>query len=296
MKTVQKFLVLIGLMYFSTSCSEDERLTDISNIQNDTSTELNSTLELIKGYGDMPQTKSDAEDIVIDSYHMTTYSFSIPQNTRARSAVKDSTDINLYYVTFSKGENKGYAIATGDKRVNRVYAYTEAGSIEDTTHIYPLACIIRSIPNVLEQDVRNYYADATPRAGTYFTYGPLITTSWSQGSPYNMYTPTYNWADALENLHYDGRYAAGCTNVATAQVIAYYEKFTGTMFGNRNIDFENLKSTPTISEDDSRATIVGNFFREIISKNNSVYQDDGSTGASLDATYTYLKGWAIHVV
>lgn len=106
MKTIQKILVLVGLIYFTTSCSDNEQLSEIVNLQKSVPTELNSTLNLIKGYGDIspafPQTKSNNGDIVIDSYEVTTYSFPISQNTLAKSVTKDSTDINLYYVTFSK--------------------------------------------------------------------------------------------------------------------------------------------------------------------------------------------------
>lgn len=116
--------------------------------------------------------------------------------------------------------------------MNRVYAYTEAGSIEDTTYIYPLACIIRSIPKVLEQDVQNYYANTSSRAGNYFIYGPLLTTAWNQTFPYNYYAPECDWGNDVYNDYlYNGKYPVGCVAIATAQVIAYYEKFTGTMFG-----------------------------------------------------------------
>lgn len=294
---VKAFLVLFVLnIFFFISCDNDEEyILNVGEEISDSDNSLSRAIDLVKNYEqDLVSKSGSNSEVVIDNYEKRTYTFFVPKKGIAKSALNstsaDSINVDLYYMTFSKGGNRGYAFVSGDERVNRVYAYTESGTIGDTAYIYPLACIIREIPSILERDVQKYYVnESTSRAGTYFSYGPLITTSWHQGAPYNLYTPAFQWTNPVDQIYYGDRYAAGCTNIATAQVITYYGKFTGTMFGNRNIDFDNLKRTATIGEYDSRAQVVGNFLREIISKNNSTYYNDGSTGASLEATYTYLK-------
>lgn len=284
------FFTLFSLFFIG--CSKEDDYFFISHSSKEDA-QLEKVFNMVKDYHRDLSTKSINEpEIVVTSYEKKTYVYPISKeiNMLSENEDNDSTQVDLYYITFNKGQNRGYAFVSGDERINRVYAYTESGDISDTTYIYPLACSIKAIPYTLEKDLQRHYSNASSKVGTYCSYGPLISTTWGQTAPYNMYAPEFNWTSEAENIAYERRHAAGCVNVATAQVIAYYEKFKGTMIGNRNIDFKTLKANSIITTTSSQAQIVGNFFREIISKNNSVFNSDGTTGAKLDATYTYLKG------
>jgi|GEM_PF-4670300 len=50
--------------------------------------------------------------------------------------------------------------------------------------------------------------------------GPLLTTAWDQGNPYNMYMPAVS--GALNG--YDGRAPVGCGATALAQILRYHRK------------------------------------------------------------------------
>lgn len=50
--------------------------------------------------------------------------------------------------------------------------------------------------------------------------GPLLTTAWDQGNPYNMYMPAVS--GALNG--YDGRAPVGCGATALAQILCYHKK------------------------------------------------------------------------
>lgn len=284
-------ILAIGIV----SCSQDEQIIDVSKASNDVDPVV-KTLNLVKNYENSSMTKSSSlSEIIIDNYEKTTYSFPL-ETISTRSTVTDipeSTSVDLYLINFHKGEDSGFAIASGDDRINRVYAYTECGDISDTTYIDPMACMIRSIPYVVKQDIQKYYSTIetkSAKAGTYVTYGPLLTTAWHQGDPYNYYAPSFNWTESNKKSFFAGRSAAGCTPIATSQVIAYYEKFTGTMFGNRNIDFKALKAESHVYPWSTQAQIVGNFIREVATKCNTNYDAKGNGGARVEAAYTYLKG------
>ena len=172
----------------------------------------------------------------------------------------DSTSVDLYYVNFKKGNKTGFSIATSDKRLNRVYAYTDCANIEDTAKFEPLKDAIEVIPQVIEEDLKTYYdSPATKASTTEIAIGPLLKTRWEQGYPYNK---EIAHCEQLDGGIYNGHFPLGCVPVATAQVIAYYKKFSGTYFGNDKIDFDRLTSSPTIySYSDDEQDLTHPFFR-----------------------------------
>ncbi len=86
---------------------------------------------------------------------------------------------------------------------------------------------------------------ATPLATNSEQYGPYLTTTWSQTTPYNLYAP----AAPNSGYGYDGRAPIGCVPIAFAQLMRYhawppyghgshsYEDTEGTIQGAHSADF-----------------------------------------------------------
>lgn len=123
----------------------------------------------------------------------------------------DFDGVTPFYV-FNAEKNGGFVVVSGDDRTKPILGYADEGSIDLTN---------------LPENVKwwfNYYAQtiaALQDSGiepipavqaTRSTIKPLLTTTWSQGSPYN------------DQCVFDGyTCVTGCVATATAQVLNYYK-------------------------------------------------------------------------
>ena len=87
--------------------------------------------------------------LVIISIDSQKYDFRFePIKIQTRSSVIDREEVVLYTVNFKKGNKNGFSIISSDERCQYVYAYTENGSIKDTSIVKPLKKVIDNIPNI----------------------------------------------------------------------------------------------------------------------------------------------------
>ena len=77
--------------------------------------------------------------------------------------------------------------------------------------------------------------------------GPMLTTQWNQGDPYNQVFPTVNGVPTL----------VGCTTIATAQVLNYYRHCTKLDLKGRNQAYSDLESPYFY---DMEKTFEGNYY------------------------------------
>ena len=308
MTDVKKIALIPFIAFGIISCNHDPD----TNLQVSEKGDNNvlEVIDLVKNFEKAAQTKSgnnytDNEEIVVNSWKKTTYTFPVAANPVIKtlsSDAPDSTNVDLYFVTFNKGNHEGYSIACSDDRINRIYAYTEAGHISDTTNNMALARIIELIPNIVKQDLQKYYSSEslTKAASTYINYGPYLRTLWYQGPPFNNLLPLCN--KGKEWLK--GHVPAGCVAIATAQVIAYYQKFKGSYYGNANIDFNNLTWPGIIDDDDifeTRKMQAARFVKEVGTFCQIRYncEDDKVSGSSQIASaalYLTDQGYSCRVV
>ncbi len=249
MKVIFKFLpafLLLGLC----SCEQ----TDIEKLQTTSEAALrieDKTIDLVKSFkASLINEKTKSTDfsfnnITIDGCQKSTYQFSF-ENISTRSnnqQTPDTTSVDMYLVNFHEEDGTpGYSIVTADERINKVYLYSR-GHITDTAKIYPLACIIKSIPSVLKKDLENYYNTPTTKAHTrafMTTYGPHIMTHWDQEYPYNNKCKAY--PELNDDIDLRGHAYAGCSTIATAQAVTHYGKFKS----NYKYEFLRLKTKPRI--------------------------------------------------
>lgn len=128
---------------------------------------------------------------------------------------------NLY--VFSRGENQGYVIVSGNDALPAVIGFTESGDFDED-----------NLPPALQQ-MMDYYAVAAdslnampqgsvPRRALLKASGtrdiqPLMTTHWHQSSPYNDQAPFLKGTT--------NRAVTGCVATAASQIIYYWHRDLG---------------------------------------------------------------------
>ncbi len=209
-------------------------------------------------------------------------------------SVNTEDSVKIYTIDLQIGSESGFAIASGDERIGRVYAYVENGSLSDTSYIKGMAEMISDIPKICQQDLYEYYNEDSTSANTTMTtkstastttevVGPLLATEWSQKSPYNYATPSNG---ACTKTYY----YAGCGVIAVAQAIAYYGQC------NKDYDFEALTAQSKIYTSSSTylKNEVSSFVGYIGSLSNANYTCDG-TSTTTTKSRDVLSGQGYHV-
>ena len=233
--------------------------------------------------------KSRANSLIVDACEKKTYTVALgTKSIRSVSDLADSTQVDVQYIRFHQDTVSGFAVASSDPRLNRVYAFVEAGNIEDTVSVLPLKWAIEKIPGIVAEDIQMYYEHPQARSAiTNVFIGPLIKTQWDQAAPYCNYIAS---CSSNTGSPYYGHCPAGCVPLALAQVIAYCKRFRGTYYGNKDIDFATLTSVPSISRTStsSLAKQAATFVHEIAMYCQVDFECGGSHSQLKDG-YQYLK-------
>lgn len=208
---------------------------------------------------------------------------------KTRSSVTDD-DLQVSFHVLNFADNGGFAIVSADKRTTAVYAYSEKGHIDiyDAVANTGFEVFMEGAAAYFKKEIEEYsyapmyefipvpdpdneipylmitYLDGVP----YHTrsedildkqVGYYTTTLWDQNAPYNNKAPLFGTERA----------PAGCGAIAMAQIMAYYEYPTKT--GEYNIDWKEIKSTPTISRNSSYANVVATLISEINKRAKALY-------------------------
>jgi len=259
MKNLFIYLFLFSII-FSSCTNETTNLALEQDIDNGYPlSESDVALNLIKNFNNKEtvltySTDNNNSDIIITNVKETTYSINLEleeelvNNRNAKiSALNNkeldkTAEVKVYTVEFEKNGNKGFAISSGDERITNVYAYTENGSLSDTSYIVGLRAALHNIEGACKKDLECFYKEGNLRKNNDIqqisrddmslqsTSRSIITVpgrlfvdtitklEWNQTCPYNQYVPAtcsnINWA-------YRGRGPAGCGPISCAQVIAY---------------------------------------------------------------------------
>ena len=114
-----------------------------------------------------------------------------------------------YYV-FDRGSNDGYVIVSGDDQTISVLGYTDSGDFD-----------YAALPPNMKEWLDDYgrQVDAIQKGApvkkaaipTHPKVDPLVSSTWSQGYPYNMYCPLDDGANSV----------TGCVATAMAQLLYY---------------------------------------------------------------------------
>ena len=264
------------LLQIEETSPEVQEVSNAINLINEFSSVVND-IEVSAKSSSLSLSLSDTKTLFFDAIN--TKSGNTPAN--------DS--ITLYTFDLEINGTKGFAIASGDERVGRVYAYVENGSLSDTSYIYGMTQMITDIPKICEQDIENYDSGSVAVTKSKGVYPEGKTTSpaleWGQGAPYNYGTPSSSCSS--------GYYAAGCGVIAMAQTIAFY----GVC--DQYFDFEALTAQKKITTSSSTAlqNEVSSFVAHVGGLCDAIYgcSEDGGTSTYFsvcanvltDLGYTY---------
>lgn len=245
---------------------------------------------------------------------------------------KAKHQIPLYEVKLNGENNDGYAIVSGDERAPGVIAYIEHGSINDTlankgaammlreaqrsliskintAEIIRDSLRVRTIAKISEDLGTNNFtfdqikdrirvqnsitraAASTPQGTLLKQVPPLITTQWNQWAPYNNLMAETTVSD-LQGFPYYGKNAVGCTTVAIAQIVAFYECLS--VVNGVVLNWKNLKTSPQIYnfDNESLKIQISNLFYHVAHGIQTTW-NNGDGSAKISNASSYLNGLGI---
>lgn len=174
-------------------------------------------------------------------------------NIKSCTLKKNANNKDLYYeVIFDSNNGQGYSLVSVDERIPEVFCFVEEGNLKDTTYNNGLRFFLRALSSYVdamtneEMNIDSLCSVANskkqinqalvtksvppfdPEVWTYVdTYTSVdvserlkpLSVNWSQEPPYNNNLPFISGISTS-----NGRAYAGCTIIATAQVMSYHKK------------------------------------------------------------------------
>lgn len=150
-----------------------------------------------------------------------------PQPQLVKKALRKQTDrrrlpqkyqTTAPYYIFSRGENQGFVVVSGDDALPEVLGYTESGNYDEDNMPEFLKWYLEYYGSMIEDAQANKLPRRAPEvtADARVDIAPLITTHWDQGAPYNNLCP--------DRKDGGGKCLTGCVATAAAQVLYYWHK------------------------------------------------------------------------
>lgn len=142
-------------------------------------------------------------------------------------------------------ENGGFVIVSNDDEARPVLGYSDG--IFDETANPSLRWYVSAANEALANGNGNVMKVAAPAQfdGVKSYVAPLLTSTWNQGNPYNLLTPTYG-----NNQHF----VTGCVATAMSQVM-YFHKYPSVGQGSSSYNFVNSSGSGIVlSVDYSKET------------------------------------------
>ena len=170
---------------------------------------------------DLAKAKTIASKLAADSEVELVTSASRSE-AKLRTLSKEYLNTAPYYI-FSRGENKGFIIVSGDDCLPEILGYTESGDFVEENMPEQLLGWLKYYAGIIEEAQVNKAKPRSTRISAYDAKASsrtdvpvLMTTHWHQSAPYNDLCP---FLPGTEN-----RAVTGCVATAGAQIIYYYRK------------------------------------------------------------------------
>lgn len=198
-----------------------------------------------------------------------------------------SEKVPYYELIIRKGDQTGYSIVVGDKRIQHVLASVDQGALSDTLYNIPLREYFRSIPAFIQKDLSDYYLkkDAplpvTTRVQSITFVSCTPTLTWSQAYPYNAQCPISNCPPStpVGAAAFNGRYATGCAPLAMAQILAHHRL-------PANLNWTSILASPTISST-APSTIINPVAQLLKNLGDQVHVQYSCSGTTSSSSYIY---------
>ena len=166
---------------------------------------------------DLPSAKKKAGAFLKEKVRATTVK---PMRLAYRQSLPGHEEKTACYV-FNADDGKGYVIVSGDDRTEQVLGYSPTGHIDPAAmpdnmkwYLGELAKEMASI----DSNVAGGSKKSIRRSPAKKAIGPLLTTRWAQGSPYNNMAPTVTTSNGKTE-----HCVTGCVATAMAQVMNFYK-------------------------------------------------------------------------
>jgi hypothetical protein len=133
-------------------------------------------------------------------------------------------------------DNSGFIIVSGEDRVPAVLAYSDKGNVDFDNIPYNFESFLKGYENEINFAIKNNLAPSPGVKEEWTKYlnddrelkssavmavvEPLTTTQWGYGKPFNDLCPADNKASIKNGRHCP----AGCTAIAMAQVMKYWDQ------------------------------------------------------------------------
>ncbi len=191
-------------------------------------------------------------------------------------ALPETLEIDQFYVVQEDDEDGGWVLIAADDAVQPILGYADKGTFDASADMpenlkwwlgmynYQIKCAIAN-GQVASTEVANQWAElrsgARKAKAATVVVGPLLTTKWNQGSPFNNLCPTYSGYN---------RSVTGCVATAMAQVMNFWEwpekgqgshsyNSNGTQsvnFANTTYDWANMINSYNGSYNSTQANAV----------------------------------------
>ena len=136
-----------------------------------------------------------------------------------RSAIRLAyTAENERFYIFSRGQQGPFVVVAGDDRLPQVLGYGDEGDFSRSDLPPAVKYWMDEMNRQIEYLQTHSGAVAHQPAKRADVVGPLLTTRWDQGAPYNDQCPIYTTASGESS-----RAVTGCVATGVAQVMNYYK-------------------------------------------------------------------------
>lgn len=220
-----------------------------------------------------PRTRQQAMQIAQNKAQSLGVVLSMPTQARRSAAMGVVSDEVAPYFVFNNGSNQGWTIVSGDDRMPEVLGYSDSGTLDLDNLPAPVLDLFSGFElmynNLGTAETTSTSAVGPRKTGTTnLAIGPLLTTSWSQFSPYYNLTPTSS-----------GTHTATCCVATALAQILYYLYYTqggqsSTTFTNsisvngrtasapRTYDWSSMLPSYLGEYTDAQATAVATLMRD----------------------------------
>ncbi len=206
---------------------------------------------------------------------------SVIEISETRGSDGETFDVKIATLKFDN--TLGYSVFSDDERINRVFFFTENGSISDTIYNLPLKELIDCAPYIAIETMESNN-NTRAESETRFYKDNFCPFNWNQNSPYNWYGSVCG----CDKPGYGGQTPIGCVTTAVAQAIATIGTFPGTYYGNKDLDFSKFRRQYEYGASLDEKWQIAQFFHEIAHGCQVKFACGGSS-TTAKAAYRYLR-------
>lgn len=284
---LKNIAIVASLGLCSVSCNNEMPMNDLDTEINGTQSKISDMIRDVHGVIHSG-TRADNDSYTIKSIETKVYQ--IPDSLLEGEIEGETRSISdqtyaIHTVTLNFGDREGFTILSDTPGIDEVFYYTESGCLLDTANNVALKTMIDGAP-LLALDILLNENTNQPLTRSNIDIGPIVPFQWHQLYPFNYYA-TYCECSTCSTYKYRNHRPIGCTNIAVGQLIATVKKFTGTFYGNREIDFDSL-TIDGKSLTNAQLIQLAHFLGEIALNCQTRFRCDGST-ANPEAAAKYLR-------